>query len=774
MYDVAVIGAGVAGLATAARLQARGLSTVVFEAHGQPGGCAGYFRRCGFAFDVGATTLVDFEAGGVGGELLDSIGLEPVEGEALPGYRAWLPDRCVTLHRDPALWATERLDALGDTPAHRRLWQVLDRLARVFWSASRRGIKLPLRTPGDLARAASLLVPWHWPLARYVRWTVGDLLRRLRLREDRPLCGLLAMLLEDTVHARLDDAPLINGALGITIRGAGLTRARGGMFGFWRRFVAHYRASGGVLRVGCPVERVESGPSLSSFLLHTRRGVFPAGQVVSAVPAALTARLAPRPVAEALRPFLARDAQALGGALVVFLGVPEEEVAGQTFTHHQLLQDYGRPLGNGNNMFVSVSAAGDTLSAPAGHRAVMISTHCELADWEGLSEAEYRQRKEEAGEQLIGFARRVYPDLGRAAVVREVATPCTYERFTRRPRGAVGGVRQSLANSNQNALPHDLGVPGFWLVGDTTWPGLGTVACVLGSRIVAEGVLARAHRGNAGRATHGPASPSHPVLPTLDELGRDLLRTTRQQRWLALVRPFLGLAGFAVAAYLGWWWLTPLIVFLIFVAVVTATHDVVHESLGLGPWATEVWLFVLGALLLESGHAYRATHLRHHRAFPGPDDPEGDPARMSFWGALLWGPVFLPRLWWWAFHRLRGRAGQRLWLAAEAGWALGMVVAGLLLWPATPAVAVYVLLAVAGSWVYPLLTVHLPHRHYGDHPLTQTGTLRGRLIPAVFLELTYHLEHHLYPAVPSHHYPELSRRLEPVLLAHGVRPTRVP
>jgi phytoene dehydrogenase-like protein len=42
MQDVAVIGAGIAGLATAARLQARGLSTVVLEAHGQPGGCAGF------------------------------------------------------------------------------------------------------------------------------------------------------------------------------------------------------------------------------------------------------------------------------------------------------------------------------------------------------------------------------------------------------------------------------------------------------------------------------------------------------------------------------------------------------------------------------------------------------------------------------------------------------------------------------------------------------------------------------------------------------------
>ena len=49
--------------------------------------------------------------------------------------------------------------------------------------------------------------------------------RTCGLRDDRPLVGLLSMLLEDTVHARIDDAPLINGALGITIRGAGLTRA---------------------------------------------------------------------------------------------------------------------------------------------------------------------------------------------------------------------------------------------------------------------------------------------------------------------------------------------------------------------------------------------------------------------------------------------------------------------------------------------------------------------------------------------------------------------
>src|SRR5437870_5890134 len=123
MCDVAVIGAGMAGMATAARLQSRGLRTAVFEAHGQVGGCAGFVRRRGFAFDVGATTLVDFEPGGVGGELLKAIGMTPVPGEALPGYLAWLPDRTVALHRDHTAWHAERLRALGASPQHRRFWQ---------------------------------------------------------------------------------------------------------------------------------------------------------------------------------------------------------------------------------------------------------------------------------------------------------------------------------------------------------------------------------------------------------------------------------------------------------------------------------------------------------------------------------------------------------------------------------------------------------------------------------------------------------------------------
>lgn len=494
--DVAVLGGGLAGMATAARLQAAGASTLVIEAHGHAGGCAGYYRRRGFSFDVGATTMVDFEPGGVGAELLDGVGMDPVPGEALPGYVGWLPDRKVTLHRDPSAWHRERLRALGDTPRHRAFWSRLDRIAQVFWDASRAGVRLPMRRPSDALHNVRALGPRGLPLARHMNTTLGDLLARHGLRGDAPLVGLLSMLVEDTVHSTVDRAPLINAALGVTIRGAGLTRADGGMRGFWRRFVAHYRAMGGRLVVGCPVERVTG--RAGAFDVRTRRGVVRAHQVVSALPAPTTARVVPA-LARPLRPYLERDEHDLGGAVVVFLGVPEDEVAGQEFTHHQLLHDYDRPLGDGNNMFVSVSAPGDTESAPPGNRAVMISTHTDLAAWEGLPDADYEARKRAAGERLVELARRVHPRLGERAEVWDVGTPRSYERFAFRPRGAVGGPHQCPGNANQNAVPHSLGVPGLWLAGDSAWPGLGTVACALGSRIVADDALAFARRTAARR-----------------------------------------------------------------------------------------------------------------------------------------------------------------------------------------------------------------------------------------------------------------------------------
>jgi hypothetical protein len=44
----------------------------------------------------------------------------------------------------------------------------------------------------------------------------------------------------------------------------------------------------------------------------------------------------------------------------------------------------------------------------------------------------------------------------------------------------VGGVRTGLWNSNLfGVAPTDAGLPNFWMVGDTVFPGQGTMACAL-------------------------------------------------------------------------------------------------------------------------------------------------------------------------------------------------------------------------------------------------------------------------------------------------------
>lgn len=272
--------------------------------------------------------------------------------------------------------------------------------------------------------------------------------------------------------------------------------------------------------------------------------------------------------------------------------------------------------------------------------------------------------------------------------------------------------------------------------------------------------------GTAVALADGVAEP----LPSLTSLGLDLLEVDPRARAWILARPLLAALGFVWSWAAGLEWLAPAFVFLLFVGIVSSTHDVVHGSLGLGRIATHLWLFMLGALVLESGHAYRLTHLRHHAVFPGPDDPEGAPAKMSLLGAALHGLIFLPKLWWWALRR--APVAERPWLLVEAAWALGFL--GIAAWTGARLMMAYAAMAIIGSWTYPLLTAHLPHRNYGDSPLTYTHTLRGRIIPRLFLELTYHLEHHLYPRVPTHRLKALSERLDPYFRRAGVQPWRVP
>ena len=60
------------------------------------------------------------------------------------------------------------------------------------------------------------------------------------------------------------------------------------------------------------------------------------------------------------------------------------------------------------------------------------------------------------------------------------ASPRTFERFTQREAGAVGGVPRRAGLHHYRALGPRRVLDGLWLVGDSVFPGQSTLATALG------------------------------------------------------------------------------------------------------------------------------------------------------------------------------------------------------------------------------------------------------------------------------------------------------
>ena len=56
--DIAVIGAGITGLASAARLASQGHHVTIFEKNGKVGGRMNQLKKDGFTFDLGPTIVM--------------------------------------------------------------------------------------------------------------------------------------------------------------------------------------------------------------------------------------------------------------------------------------------------------------------------------------------------------------------------------------------------------------------------------------------------------------------------------------------------------------------------------------------------------------------------------------------------------------------------------------------------------------------------------------------------------------------------------------------
>jgi C-3',4' desaturase CrtD len=504
VHDLVVIGGGVGGLALAALARRQGLDVVLCEAHTRLGGCAGWFERGPYVFDAGATALMGLAPGEPLGDLLRDVGLD-FEGAETPAYAVHLPDRDVHLVPDRAACERNLAAAFpGREAARRRFWRLQEWAGGTLFRAAAKGPRLPVAEPGDLLHDLRVLGLSGLAAASTSLLTVDQVLELLGLADDRPFRCFVAMLLQDTAQAGPEIVPFANAAACLHAYRAGMSRPRGGMRALAEGLGERLAAMGGTLRTATLIDRVEavqSGEAPIFEVVTRRRERIRTRHVAFNLPIDLAARLLGRSLEGRLARREGRS-RARWGALTGYMAFHRAAIDDDSPLFHQVLRDYDAPIHDGNNVLISLSPPGDPGYGPEDARVATLSTHVVPGEWWDLDRETYQARKAVHAERLRAAVQRALPGALEALRHAEYATPRSFHRYTRRTQGAVGGPPVSRGNSNFLAAPHDALGRNLWLVGDSVFPGQGTMAVVLSARIVLERMMAR------GVRPRGMGSPS--------------------------------------------------------------------------------------------------------------------------------------------------------------------------------------------------------------------------------------------------------------------------
>ena len=195
--------------------------------------------------------------------------------------------------------------------------------------------------------------------------------------------------------------------------------------------------------------------------------------------------------------------------------------------------------------------------------------------------------------------------------------------------------------------------------------------------------------------------------------------------------------------------------FMFFLTALRLNHEAIHGHLGFRGSGHRIVMHGLSALMLGSNNAVAFNHLQHHRHNGTPLDIEGKAGRMSGWRVLLYGPLFPVEMHIDAWKR-GGRALRRRMLIDGAG-NIAMLAAA----SAWPPLRYHVAAMVAAQCLTAFFAVWITHHDTAEDGLG-ARTQRSRLVNFITYNMFFHLEHHLFPAVPVKRLGRLAARMDAV------------
>ena len=509
---VAIIGSGFGGLAAGIRLQAAGMSTVMYEARDRPGGRAYVYQDQGFTFDAGPTVITAphcieelFAAGGE--TMAHHLTLDPVR----PYYRLEWSDGTSFDYGGDAETMRARVAALA--PGDARGFDAFMRYSRRVFEAGYEGlVDTAFLRFADMVRVAPQLAGLR--ADRSVYGAVSKFVKDERLRQALSFHALLIGGNPFETSAIYTLIPFLESKWGVFF-------PRGGTGALVEALAALYRRLGGELLLGTPVERVRlTSPSSAgggpTHVVSSSAGDRPFDAVVSNADIHHTyARLYADTPAAAER---ARRLERMHWSMslfVIYFGTRRRYPGRAHHTvlfgprYREMLHEifHGPALPDDFSLYLHQPTVTDpSLAPPGGESFYVLAPVPHL----GSANVDWRTQADGYADRILASLESSLPDLRREIVTKRVFTPLDFRDELAAFQGSAFSVAPRLSQSAY-FRPHnrDPEIPGLYIVGAGTHPGAGVPGVINSAKATSRLMIADlTGRTLAATPSSGAAGPS--------------------------------------------------------------------------------------------------------------------------------------------------------------------------------------------------------------------------------------------------------------------------
>ncbi|NIG52849.1 fatty acid desaturase [Chitinophaga sp. Cy-1792] len=195
-----------------------------------------------------------------------------------------------------------------------------------------------------------------------------------------------------------------------------------------------------------------------------------------------------------------------------------------------------------------------------------------------------------------------------------------------------------------------------------------------------------------------------------------------------------------------------------FLTALRQVHNGFHNSLGTSKFLTWLSLYLNSLSMMTAIHAVKFNHIRHHKYCLSDQDYEGKAAGMTWYGAILYGPIHM-----FLIHKVTIKHGNKnyvrnVWIEIISI----LVMAAIIIYLKIPFLIYHMIVMLVGELLMAFFAVWTVHHDTHETP-ELARTQRSRWKNWLTFSMFYHLEHHLFPAVPTIKLPELAKRLDAAL-----------